>query len=269
MQKITTSLFALTGIVSLLALSSCKKVWDYIKDHPDGTADNCKVDKVAFKWFDIINDGPNIYDTAKISYNSNGDPVTVLYASGGKTTAVWKNKAFKYDSQHRLTGYLEDAHTSFTYGDFWHRYVYLNANTVIDSTFIMVNGDFFTRDRPIYILGETEFATEVYKYTLDNYGRIIQAEAPGNQITTYTYNSSGNLVLPGVTYTDKTNIKQTHKTWMFIAKDYSVNAPSGQAAQYNSNKLPVKAKDIDIFTIGYWNEATMGSRDVRIEYICK
>ena len=31
--------FALSG------LSSCKKVWDYIKDHPDGTADNCKLKK--------------------------------------------------------------------------------------------------------------------------------------------------------------------------------------------------------------------------------
>ena len=37
-----------------------------------------------------------------------------LYSSGGKSTAVWNNKAFKYDSQ-IIIAYLEDA-TRFEYG---------------------------------------------------------------------------------------------------------------------------------------------------------
>ncbi|MFT3704526.1 MAG: hypothetical protein QM802_19315 [Agriterribacter sp.] len=269
MKKITTFLFALVGTVSLLTLSSCKKIWDEIKHHPDGAADNCKVDKVSFKWYDLEDNGRTVYDTAAISYNSSGDPITILYASGGKTASEYNNKAFKYDNQHRLVAYLEAAIPSFVYGTFWHRYTYIGTNTIVDTLFIYANGDFFSRDRPIYVPGETEFHTEVYKYTLDSYGRIIKAESPGNVITSYTYNSSGNLVLPGVTYTDKTNIKQTHKTWMLITKDYSLNAPTGQATQYNTNKLPVKANDIDFFPIGYWDAASLGSRDVRISYICK
>ncbi|MFT4017244.1 MAG: hypothetical protein QM668_09805 [Agriterribacter sp.] len=253
--------FALSG------LSSCKKVWDYIKDHPDGTADNCKIEKVAFKWFDIINNGPVINDTATIMYNPNGDPVSVLYSSGGKTTAVWNNKAFKYDSQHRLIAYLEDATPGFEYGDYWHKYVYTGTNIVVDTTFVYANGDFFSLDRPIIIPGEVEPEIRISKYTLDSYGRIIKSE--GAYTGTFTYNAAGNLVLPDVTYTDKTNIKQTHKTWMFIARDYSVNAPVGQATQYNANKLPVKATDIDIFPIGYWDAGTMGDRQVRVTYICK
>ena len=44
----------------LITFSGCKKVLDYVKNHHDGTADNCKIEKVAFKWFDIGNGGPAI-----------------------------------------------------------------------------------------------------------------------------------------------------------------------------------------------------------------
>ena len=251
----------------LITFSGCKKALDYVKNHHDGTADDCKIEKIAFKWFDIGNGGATIQDTANISYNAHGDPVTVLYSSGGKTTAVWNNKGFKYDNQHRLVAYMEDALPDFQYADYWHKYVYIGDNIVVDTTFVYANGDFFNQDRPIFIPGSIEPTIWVTKYSLDSYGRIIKSEGDYSN-DTYTYNAAGNLVLPGVTYTDKTNIKQTHKTWMFITSDYSVNAPAGQATQYNSNKLPVKAKDIDIFTIGYWDAASMGSREVSVDYMC-
>lgn len=267
MKKITISLFTLMSLMAFLSLSSCKKVWDIIKEHPDGTADNCKIDKVAFKWNNIIDDGANINDTAKVSYNSNGDPTSVLYASGGKTGSVWNDKAFKYDSQHRLIAYLENAVPSLDYGLFWHRYTYVSATSITDTVFVYANGDFFSLDRPIYAPGEIEI--RIQRYTLDTYGRVIKFVSDSGDNYTYSYDSNGNLIKPGTTYTNKTNIKQTHKTWMFIAKDYSVNAPNGQATQYNSNKLPTKADAIDIFTDGfYWDQATLGSRNIRIEYIC-
>lgn len=254
--------------IFLLTLSGCKKVIDYVKNHQGGVADNCEIDRVAFKWFDVNNGGPTIYDTANISYNPDGDPISVLYSSGGKTTAVYNNKAFKYDNQHRLVAYMEDASPDFQYADYWHIYEYVSNNVVVDTAFVYANGDFFNQDRPIIIPGSIEPGKEVTTYTLDSYGRIIKSEGTFSSPVTYTYNAAGNLVLPGVTYTGKTNIKQTHKTWMFITRDYSMNAPAGQATQYNSNKLPVKAKDIDIFTIGYWDSGSMGSRDVSIDYIC-
>jgi hypothetical protein len=88
---------------------------------------------------------------------------------------------------------------------------------------------------------------------------------------TYNYDANGNLVKPGVTYTNKTSMLQTNKTLMFISRDYSVNAPAGFATQFNSNKLPVKVNSgkLPIFTRGGVSGVYYDNENIRVEYQCK
>ena len=145
MQKIKTSLFALTGIVSLLALSSCKKIWDEIKQHPNGTADNCRIDKiydVTQIMDDITGDAIDFNDTVTFKYDLKGNPVAVNYSSSPHSpTAYGKDKFFKYDAQNRLSIFLEDIFThqdntsSYKAALYWHKLVYPTATQIVDSVF--------------------------------------------------------------------------------------------------------------------------------------
>lgn len=54
------------------------------------------------------------------------------------------------------------------------------------------------------------------------------------------YDVNGNLVLPGVTYTNNRNIYQADTVFKLITRDYSVNTPAGAASESNGDKLPIK-----------------------------
>lgn len=237
MKKISIGTFATLGLICLLSISGCKKVWDQIKQHPGGAADNCNVKQIAFTGLDF--GGEFFPDTATFKYNSYGDPIEVHFRS---SQFVYRyDKVFKYDNQRRLLVYRNNAITEpgFTYADFWHKYTYINATKIIDSIFLYASGDLNLSDRP----GEFN-STRVSILTLDSWGRVVNDGA-----TTYSYDAQGNLVKPGTTYTNKTNIRQTNKVWMFIDRDYSINQPEGEAVQFNTNKLPVKfgESNYDIF----------------------
>jgi hypothetical protein len=244
MKKITTFLVALTGAVSLLSLSSCKKILDEIKHHPNGTADNCRIDKI-YSLTQIVDDTgtpSDLNDTVSFIYDLKGNPVAVNYKSSPYTIDSYgRNKIFTYDAQNRLYLFLDNITTfqdelsSYKHALNWHKFTYPNATQVVDSIFTYTEGDISTNSRPEYFSG-----SEVQKYTLDSYGRIISWSDQYGHSANYSYNSNGNLILTGVTYTNKTSIYQTHKTWMFLARDYSVNIADGIATQFNSNKLPVK-----------------------------
>ena len=279
MQKIATSLFALTGIISLLVLSSCKKIWDEIKQHPNGTADNCRIEQITFKWMHTVDpEFPATYtyltDTARFTYNVKGNPTSMKFAS----TPVFHYDAypsdcfFKYDNQNRLVVFLEHGSVNEYSEDdnqfwdgalFWHKYTHVNAKLIIDSTFMYASGQLSKSNTPIY-----PSEARVTRFELDDYGRVI-SETLFNETKAYTYDQSGNLVKPGVTYTSKKNIKQTNKGWMFIARDYSVNTPVGDASQYNSNNLPVIFNKLIPGILDPTVFDLQPNEKVRVSYQCK
>src|SRR6185312_15453922 len=122
MKKLSNIALVLVGAFSLFALSSCKKIWDQIKEHPDGAADNCRIDKISFLLQDDNGNPEIIADTAKVTYNSHGDPTTVIYSTPYGIVTGSPNKGFKYNSQHQLTGYFEEATEQMTSGLRWHKY---------------------------------------------------------------------------------------------------------------------------------------------------
>jgi YD repeat-containing protein len=243
MKKCTRSIVALLGLMSLLSMQSCKKIWDEIKHHPNGTADNCRIEKI-YTVTPLNDDQGNPYDfkdTITFTYDVKGNPVTIRYASSPFGWDVYgRNRRFIYDAQNRLSVYLENIgqalgdDSSYKSAGLWHKYVYPNATQVVDSVFSYTDGDIATGSSPLNYSG-----LDVQTYNLDSYGRIISWSDQFGHSVTYTYDSNGNLVRPGVTYSNKTNIYQTNKTWMFLAKDYSVNSANGVATQFNANKLPV------------------------------
>lgn len=261
MKKFTISLFAFTAMIALLSLSSCKKIWDYVKHHPDAATDSCRVASVTFNW--SINDGnplpPVVYDTATISYNAQGNPTWIHFLS---TTTyndlISADKGFAYDNQNRLRVYIEYAHDDLLSCFYWHKYTYTNSTTVIDTTYFDCHGDINYNDGTpgLYV------SLSVTTYTLDSYGRIIQSAGPGGTAT-FSYDTGGNLVKPGVTYTDKVNINQTNKVWMFIANDFSLNQADGDATQFNSNDLPTAFNTLSIFTFPEGSP-----KDIKVNYLC-
>lgn len=268
MKKITTYLIVFAFSFFLLAFSGCKKVWDYVKKHPDGVADNCRIDHIYFSFEHNDEDnGFRIYkDTINFTYNAAGNPLSMKYAHTKYNLGLdpfSSDKLFKYDNKNRLVVYLEDVSKFSVENDysclFWHKYTYINDHLVVDSTFGYGRGNYLVNDRPE---GDGITADLVTKFTLDDWGRIIKAGE-----TVYNYDAAGNLIRPGFTYTNKNNLKQTSKTWMFIARDYSINAPTGEATSYNSNNLPiVYPKNIPFFVELYIipdNEKT------KVTYMCK
>lgn len=270
MKKI---IFFLAGLWGLLSFSSCRKILDYVKhDAGKGTATNCRVDQVSFWRFDE-NRNIAVYDTGKVTYNVLGDPVSLSYTSGGLDRNHWNNKAFKYDKYRRLVSCLDGAKPGFDFGTYWNNYYYINDTLIIDSVFGNAHGDFFKQDRPTMII-DGDDPTYVWAKTirLDSYGRIIEVNEDG-AIAVYTYTAEGNRQQYGYPeYTTMLNIKQTSKTWMFIAEDYSINTPVSFSGpqRFNSQKLPVgDGYDLDFFTFGTWSGFNEGiSRDLKISYIC-
>lgn len=265
--------FLLTTALVLLSFSSCKKVWDYVKDHPNGTADNCRIENIYFTQYYYSGpfDTPDLLfdDTASFKYNSRGQLIFIDYASTkyNLTIDVYPvlGHYFKYDNQGRLIAHIEQHSKSNdpdkgVGGLIGHRYVYVNDNTIIDSVFHYAGAAPDNDNETV-----SGIFIDASNITIDNFGRIVK-----DKNATYNYDANGNLVKPGVTYTNKTSMLQTNKTLMFISRDYSVNAPAGFATRFNSNQLPVKINSgkIPIFTDGH-SGVYYDNENIRVEYQCK
>ncbi|MFT3747687.1 MAG: hypothetical protein QM768_05195 [Agriterribacter sp.] len=281
MKKITFWLIVLTSILSASTFSGCKKVWDYVKQHPDGTASNCSIERVTFSFFpeySLPSEGDKpLNDTLNITYNTEGNPVSMKYTSSrypeiDPVDVFSSDHLLRYDSKNRLVVFLQNVsdnvRSDWAVCILWHKYTYVNNNLITDSIFPYGSGNYLVSDRPEG--GVAPYT--IVEITLDNYGRIIKTSTwntkdPARVEKAYTYDASGNLVKPGVTYSNKTNIKQTNKVWMFLAGDYSVNAPAGEALAYNSNNLPVLyRKRVPFFAEPY---LTPDDSQAKIYYNCK
>jgi len=236
MKKAIIIFFAFSGAMALLGLSGCKKVLDYVKQHPNGVADNCKITQIADFWY--YGDFEHIvYDTSDFVYNNYGDLSRINRRSQTNFGFIptYFDQAFVYDNKHRVIAFV-DAILShkhdLNFGFLWHTYTYVGNSKIIDSLFDYPGGDYTVSFRPTSYIGLT-----VSTLTLDSWGRVVKDSYLNK---TYNYDANGNLIKPGVSYSNKTNIRQTNKAWMLIDRDYSINQPEGDAVQYNNNNLPVK-----------------------------
>ena len=219
--------------LSLISLLSCYKVdlKDYI--HPDKTPKFCSIKKIlSFNEYGI--------DTLvwNFNYNQWGDPASVRlsHVNTGRPEFL-----FYYDNHRRLTDFVGAYDGNFSF-EFWHHYVYEGKKIIRDTIHAfgsIVNGK--PVPDPMY-----HHLILVHHLEYDNYDRIIKntLEYPffdiiPTEVEEFTYNISGNMsrykrTVPEFSYTrydttysnydSKVNLRRTHKIWMFIDRNYSLNS---------------------------------------------
>ncbi|MBO9571025.1 MAG: hypothetical protein J7497_02270 [Chitinophagaceae bacterium] len=163
-----------------------------------------------------------------LQYNQWGDPISCTYKINpdetGKPTFF-----FVYDSKRRLIAY---------HGFNDHYLTYNTKGQVVADTMIQNYGG-----------QDDRYSRHLY---YDHYGRIIKETSiqyhtgmpdPDRppvweeETTLYNYDNRGNLIIPGVSYDDKTNVNRTHPAFQIIDRNYSLNNPVTNTT-YNAQGLP-------------------------------
>lgn len=272
--------FLFMGLVciTLFSASGCKKIIDEIIKNPNGVASDCRIEKIETKYVELPSYGqPQLPqdDSITFEYDTRGNPLAIRHTLNewfNQVRATYLNNYFRYYPDGRLGLFLEagkeyekDGETE-VYAVRWHKFIYHSATLVEDSIFTYANGPADINFSPLNSNAQRGF------FILDNYGRVIKegTNPDGEGGVTYSYDANGNLIVPGVTYnTSKTNIRQTHKTWMFLTRNYSVNPANGEATTFNSNKLPTKPNSLPplFFTEIYPDLATL--ENTKVTYRCK
>jgi hypothetical protein len=201
--RFVPALFVFTG---LIFMSSCYKIYDFVKQHPGEEVNTCRI-KLLYQGT----------DTVTIHYNSAGDPIDMIK---NRQDASWQSdKVFKYDKSHRLTDY-EWATKGSNYRLIWHRYGYPKKSIVTDSLFTYIS-DGSGPNPP------KENFSNLAIDSLDAEGRIVKLlQDPYSSFAytaSYAYNAKGNIDLPYAVYDNQLSILHTNTVWMFLNRDYSVN----------------------------------------------
>lgn len=226
-----------TIAVLLLLGTGCQKIYDYVHLPQNGgtSFSSCRIQTMDAIWSQ---------DTLhyQFNYNQLGDPVSIINSQPGTGNP---NYFFTYDRQNRLREnigrYANDGY------EVWHRYGYNALNQIVTDTsftFGMVGSDGKPKEQ-----GAVLHAFATYRYDAQNrisevkdsmftYGSFV-----GTDLNSYTYDVNGNLnsAYSGA-YDNKLNILRTHKVWMFIARNYSVNNRF-TAESYNDQGLPLRFYD--------------------------
>jgi hypothetical protein len=208
----------------MIAFAGCNKLEEYIENNPLATYDQCRVTSMTYSFLS------NVIGVT-INYNSFGDPISVIQTQSG---TGHPDGHFRYDNKRRLKDYIG------MYGngggfEFWHKYFYDNKGRVVrDTTYTLGN---IVNDAPADYYGQSVTTYEYDQYGRISYTRHVWLDTPEFPFETiYTYDAKGNLVKPGLTYDDKISINRTHRVWMFITRNYSLN--NAWATAWNDDKLP-------------------------------
>lgn len=196
----------------------------------------CKMRRIYQTWT-----SQNVTVTALFTYNSAGNPVSILYSNGG--TGV-DDHYFIYDAQRRLKQWKQ------TWGDFPIRHHFFthdaNNRIVRDSTSFLSPAD--------GTLGSIDITT--FEYDAQN--RVIKEtivntyNVDGKRPTrrpTYTYDARGNLAVAGwksSSYDYKINPLRQNAVFQFVMRNYSNNNAAAQP-RYNSRKEPLSIKPSNDF----------------------
>jgi hypothetical protein len=219
-MNLSTFAKCIIAIAVSVLLATCRK-FDFKFRDPSR---HCRIDE--FKG--IMNKGEVFATplTRKFHYNEYGNPTFVEYVetTGGTGTPHYY---FQYNDSQQLIEMVG-------YGT--HRYFYNSlGQIIIDSSY-----EYYTGGDARF---ETRFFYDLYgrvaKTTTKYYYNMFDQEGVGETSTRiFRYDHKGNLIIPGVTYDNKTNISRTHPLWMFLNLNYSVNNPL-KATSYNDAGLPL------------------------------
>lgn len=211
----------------LLLFAGCNKLYDYIKHHPGGIEDDCRIKTITHRYYGSTR-------TLTFEYNKLGNPVHISNDDWGTGNP---NHRFVYDKKNRLilyNGYYGDT-TNFEYRI---NYYYDKQDRVThDSSWFL---GYYNPDGSIF-----SFSQYVTTYKYDQYGRIsrtIQRDLLYHyppDTTLYNYDGKGNLIDQFAEYDNQTSFLRTHPLWMFLNRNYSVNN-NFKAAGYNKKGLPLK-----------------------------
>jgi YD repeat-containing protein len=234
MKKSLPLLMAPLLMGALLFLPGCKKLFDYLQDHPDTAPGYCRIEQLNY----ALPPGESFSrDTITFTYNAMGNPTTAT-RPGPRTGAT--DFVFLYDKHDRLTDvagvfHLADLYDS-TYGETWDHYIFDAHNrVVIDSSYLF---PFIENGHPTL---DNHGSLILFTYDYDSEDRVIAVhETIGGRLLTFTYAYGPDGNLTGVAHDHEVNIHQTNKIWMFLDKDYSKNNPLPDTYTYNSFGLPVK-----------------------------
>ena len=229
MKKIKVYLPVLLFVSMAIQLSGCKKIEEAILKDPCADFKFCNVKSYTFSGV-----GNYPANTATFTYDGWGNPVSVTNTAVGSGIP---NQQFKYNALHRLTEYIRP----YTNGYFetWSKYVYdASGRIAFDTSYSLGT---ITPSGPA-----NYYLPRLTTYTYDGACRIIKTSTtllddesggPGPSVFTYSYDSNGNLIRPGIVYDNKVNIHRTNKVFMFVDRDYSMNNPF-TASTYNAYSLP-------------------------------
>jgi len=220
----------------LLLFSSCRKNSGPIP-HPGDTDSLCQV--IQLRVLSVF--GPDRY---AISYNTNGNPVSMLVDSVDANVKLGNlDHYYRYDNTDRLSDQVV-ANISSAVANASHKYVYVSP-TLIEDTLLYFNQDDPSSLPSVYAPTPTSAAAKyyiLYSYGLDARGRVVTATSASSNLTqssktlTWTYDANGNRNLTdrSLTYDNKLNPYLTNKVWQFLNLDYSVNNPVRTDSSYNN-----------------------------------
>lgn len=263
----------------LLAGSSCKKAYDYIREHPDDHLSFCRITRIRANSYYY----PGLQDTLTFFYNAKGDPTDMLDRSIVRTGM---DQHWRYDNRGRLIAYyiaypppIGTPVGSIEYD----KYEYPRPNWVIDTVIFYQALEF----PPIY---KDAFDAQIEAEQLDNKGRIIKRYNISDPqhpqlISEYTYDANGNLEVPnylgapyppGTTYDHMINPYRTNYIFQFTYKDFSLNnliatdpgSVGGLVPIYNQFGLPttLPVPSLTIFTPITFDE--IEQNPIEIDYAC-
>jgi len=232
----------------LLAGNSCKKAYDYIRQHPDDRISFCRIMQIRTPGgFD-----GGMPDTFDVTYNAKGDPTDIVERPRSYFFIDNWDQHFRYDKAGRLIYYFINfnlpAGTPIGGTLTFHKYAYPRPNFVTDT--IINYSDGIPPNYKDYI-GEAY----IKGYLLDNKGKIIKLydisadpHQPPQFVADVTYDNNGNLSVPdpAVTYDNMVNPYRTNYAFQFAFNDFSRNNqisvgpnPFGVSPVYNQFGLPV------------------------------
>lgn len=194
--------YILLAVITVLTATSCRKVYDYIHDHPVEADKVCKVSTIGVTSFQR-------HHLFTFSYNKNGDPVSILDSSRGLVNGNI-DQYFRYDRQGRLSDYVTTFIDEPDNVIWWHKYGYPRYNVITDTAFEY----FGDASKPSPRAADAPNGFTVGSVMLDAYGRIPAA-----------YDAHGNLpvTVANRVYDDKVNPYRTSKVFQFVYADYSRN----------------------------------------------
>jgi len=138
MSKITS--FVLTALITLSTLPSCRKVYDFIRDHPDAHNSLCRVTKLTYGT--VFPPGSPFIGGIEVGirYNAKGNPDSILLLHK-PVPYFGMEQYFRYDRFDRLTDYI----LNYTGGldplpyvptaIIWHKYAYPHPGIITDTVF--------------------------------------------------------------------------------------------------------------------------------------